>query len=122
MACWVCCMKHQPDTLPADWREGRRLRAWELAQQGWKQKDIAAALGVTQGAVSHWLTQARADGPTALRQQPPAGRQPRLTAAQRAHIPALLARGPEAWRFRGSVWTRPQLGRASCRERVLISV
>ncbi len=46
MAGWVCCMKQQRDTLPADWREGRRLRAWELAQQGWKQKDIAAALGV----------------------------------------------------------------------------
>ena len=103
-------MKQQRDTLPADWREGRRLRAWELAQQGWKQKDIAAALGVTQGAVSQWLTRARADGPIALRQQPPPGRQPRLTAAQRAQIPALLARGPEAWRFRGNVWTRNRIG------------
>jgi hypothetical protein len=24
-----------------DWREARRLRAWELKQEGWKQKDIA---------------------------------------------------------------------------------
>ena len=37
---------------PSDWREGRRLRAWALHQQGWKQKDIAVALGVSPGAVS----------------------------------------------------------------------
>ncbi len=42
-----------------DWREGRRRRAWELAQQGWKHQDIAAALGVTPGAVSQWLKRAR---------------------------------------------------------------
>src|SRR5918992_1433968 len=35
-----------------NWREGRRLRAWELYQKGWKQRDIADALGVTQGAES----------------------------------------------------------------------
>jgi predicted transcriptional regulator len=42
-----------------DWREGRRRRTWELKQQGWKQQDIDAALGVTSGAVSQWLTRAR---------------------------------------------------------------
>src|SRR5437588_12239529 len=45
-----------------EWREGRRLRAWELKQRGWKQRDIATALGVTQGAVSHWLSRARDGG------------------------------------------------------------
>ena len=44
-------MPKQQLSEPIDWREGRRLRAWELHQQGWKQKDIAAALGVTPGAV-----------------------------------------------------------------------
>jgi predicted transcriptional regulator len=38
-----------------DWREARRYRAWELKQQGWKQKDIAQALGVSEAAVSQWL-------------------------------------------------------------------
>jgi DNA-binding transcriptional regulator LsrR (DeoR family) len=28
-----------------NWKEGRRLRAWELYQEGWKQSDIANALG-----------------------------------------------------------------------------
>jgi transcriptional regulator len=34
-----------------DWREGRRLRALELKERGWKQTHIADALGVTEGAV-----------------------------------------------------------------------
>lgn len=35
-----------------DWREGRRLRAWELIEAGLSQKKVAEALGVTPGAVS----------------------------------------------------------------------
>ncbi len=103
-------MKQRPDKHPTDWREGRRFRAWELAAQGWKQKDIAAALGVTPGAVSQWLKRARADGQAALRRQPPPGRQPKLTPEQRAQLPALLERGPAAWRFRGNLWTRNRIG------------
>jgi transcriptional regulator with XRE-family HTH domain len=34
---------------------------------GWKQKDIAEALGVTKGAVSQWLKRAREGGIDALR-------------------------------------------------------
>jgi predicted transcriptional regulator len=44
-----------------DWKEGRRRRAWELSEQGWKQKDIAEALGVSKGAVSQWLKRARTE-------------------------------------------------------------
>jgi transposase len=40
-------------------RERRRLRAWELKKQGWKQKDIAEALGVSKGAVSQWMKRVR---------------------------------------------------------------
>lgn len=93
-------------TTRLDWREGRRRRAWELKQQGWKQQDIAAALGVTPGAVSQWLKRARErGGPEALRRHPAPGRQPRLTAEQLTQLPALLAPGPEAYGFRGEVWT-----------------
>ena len=57
-----------------NWREGRRLRAWELFQKGWSQHRIAEALGVTKGAVSQWLSRARIQGPQALRhRKPPAG-------------------------------------------------
>jgi transposase len=95
----------------ADWREERRKRAWALQQQGWRQKDIAAALGVTEGAVSQWLTRAREQGGVAaLARRPPPGRMPRLGAAQRAQIPELLARGAEAYGFRGQVWTARRIG------------
>jgi len=90
----------------ADWREGRRLRAWELKEQGWSQRRIAEALGVTEGAVSQWVKRARAGGGgDALRHRRPPGRPARLTAEQRAQIPALLAQGAEAHGFIGQVWT-----------------
>jgi hypothetical protein len=34
-----------------DWREGRRLRAFELKEKRWSQQRIAEALGVSKGAV-----------------------------------------------------------------------
>ena len=59
-----------PQREPVDWREGRRFRAWDLHQQGWKQTAIAAALGVTQGAVSQWLKRGKDGGIEMLRRRP----------------------------------------------------
>src|SRR5512135_3363988 len=89
----------------ADWREERRKRAWALKEQGWRQKDIAVALGVSEGAVSQWLKRGRAGGLTALNAHHPKGVTPRLSAEQKAQIPALLAKGAEVYGFRGDVWT-----------------
>jgi transposase len=88
-----------------DWREGRRLRAWELNQEGWKQRDIARALGVSKGAVSQWMKRAKQEGIEALKHRPPPGAQPRLSEDERAKLPELLARGAPAHGFRGEVWT-----------------
>ena len=107
-----CCRAGMPTTAmspPRDWREARRLRAWELKQQGWKQRTIAAALGVTPGAVSQWLTRAAEGGVAALRNRFRPGPRPKLTAEQRARMPALLARGAEAYGFVGDVWTTPRV-------------
>src|SRR5262245_49366255 len=90
---------------PRDWREGRRLRAWTLHQRGWTGTAIAEALGVTKGAVSRWLKRAREGSIEALYSQPPPGPAPRLTAEELAQLPALLARGAEAFGFIGEVWT-----------------
>jgi transposase len=88
-----------------DWREGRRLRAWELKQQGWNQRDIARALGVTEGAVSQWVKRGRQGGVEALRKRNSTGAPPRLSAEQRARVPELLALGAPAHGFHGEVWT-----------------
>ena len=73
-----------------DWREGRRLRAWELKQEGWKQRDIARALGVSKGAVSQWMKRAKQEGIEGLKHRPPPGAQARLSEEQRAKIAELL--------------------------------
>lgn len=89
----------------ADWREERRKRAWALKEASWLQKDIAGALGVSEGAVSQWLTRAREGGVEALASHPGPGGVARLSVEQRAQIPRLLERGAEAYGFRGDVWT-----------------
>jgi transposase len=96
----------------ADWREERRKRAWELKQQGWKQKEIAEALGVTEGAVSQWMKRGREGGEEALKACPSPGATPRLSAEQKAQIPALLAKGAPAYGFRGDVWTASRVAEA----------
>ena len=93
----------------SDWREGRRLRGWELHQQGWTQQQIADALGVRQGTVSKWLTRAQTQGLDALRRKKAKGPVARLSAEQRAQLPALLNQGAEAFGFRGAVWTRARI-------------
>ena len=81
------------------------MRALSLKQQGWSQRAIAQALGVSEPAVSQWLTAARHGGRDALRSHPGPGRIPRLSAVQKRQIPEFLWHGPEAYGFRGEVWT-----------------
>ena len=96
--------------------EARRFRARELEQQGWKQSVIAQALGVTPGAVSQWLKHAREEGSESLRRRLGSGPPPCLSAAQRAQLPQLLARGAEAYGFRGALWTRARVAEVIQRE------
>ncbi len=94
------------DSQPDDRREHRRVRAWELHVQGWSQQRIANELGVTQGAVSQWLKRARnSGGVEGLRSSSALGRRASLTAEQFPQLPALLARGAEAFGFQGDHWT-----------------
>ena len=76
-----------------------------MKERGWKQTEIADALGVTEGAVSQWMKRAREEGVEGLRHKPPPGATSRLSEDQRAKLPELLARGAEAHGFRGEVWT-----------------
>src|SRR3954447_3355045 len=100
----------------SNWREGRRLRAFELKEQGWKQTQIADALGVTEGAVSQWMKRAREQGVEGLKHKPPPGAPPRLSEQERAELPELLARGAEAQGFRGEAWTCERVAQVIRRE------
>jgi len=97
------------DPSPRDWREWRRLRAWDLDQRGWLHVAIAEALGVSESVVRRWLKRAKADGLGALRAHPAPGRSPRLTPEQRRLIPDFLWHGAEAYGFRGDFWNCPRV-------------
>ena len=98
------------DPTPSDCREARRFRAFELKQDGWKQTDIAEALGVSEGAVSQWMKKAREEGKEALKTSPRPGRPPKLSEEERTEeLPSLLEKGPEHFGFRGEVWTRKRV-------------
>jgi transposase len=88
-----------------DWREGRRLRAWELKQEGWKQQEIANALGVSKGAVSQWMKRGREGGIEGLKRRIAPGAVPRLSKEERARLAELLAYDAQTYGFRGKVWT-----------------
>jgi transposase len=100
---------------PPDWREWRRLRAWYLFRHGWTERAIAEALGASKGAVSQWLTSARQGGRQALRSRPH-GTHAKLTEEQKRRIPDFLWHGPEAYGFRGEVWTCPRIVDVLARE------
>jgi transposase len=105
-----------PTAPPRDWKEGRRFRALELHEQGWPGSRIAEALGVSRGAVSQWLTRARERGREGLRRQPRGRKARKLTAAQQATLPSLLATGAEAYGFIGAVWTTARVAMVIRRE------
>jgi len=99
------------DFIPHDWREWRRLRALHLKQQGWYQRAIAEALGASEETVSRWLARARHGGREALLAHPAPGHPPKLSDFQKHLIPEFLWHGPEAYGFRGQVWTRARIAR-----------
>jgi transposase len=93
------------DFIPYDWREWRRLRAWQLKQEGWHQSDIADTLGVAEETISRWLARTRVGGPEALRARSSPGHPPKLSSDQTRLIPEFLSHGAEAYGFRGEAWT-----------------
>lgn len=97
--------------VPQDWEEGRRIRGWELHQQGWSQTKIAEALGVTQGAVSRWIARGEKGGLEALRTRNAPGATARLTNEQRTKLLILLKDGAEAHGFVGAVWTQARIAK-----------
>jgi transposase len=87
------------------WKEERRRRGLALHRQGWTNLLIAEALGVSEPAVSKWVTAAErghARAPAGISRR---GQGRKLSDSQLAHLPSLLDRGAEAYGFRGDVWT-----------------
>ena len=101
----MCLMAKTLPSQATGWREGRRLRAFELKEQGWNQNEIAQALGVSEGAVSQWMRRATEEGVEALKHKPPPGATSRLDDSQRVRLKELMNFDAEAYGLRGKVWT-----------------
>ena len=82
-----------------------------MYEKGWQQKEIAEALGVTRGAVCQWIRRGREGGIEALNTPNTKGRPARLSEADRRQLVKLLAKGAEAFGFRGAVWTNPRVAK-----------
>jgi transposase len=63
---------HESETSHLE-RSAAPAPAWHLKQQGWSQRRMAVAMGVSEGAVSQWMTRAREAGSEALQHRPPPG-------------------------------------------------
>jgi len=103
-------------TQSIDWKEKRRLHAVELKNKGWKQKEIATALDVSEGAVSCWLKTSKSQGKESLRARSHTGRPPRLTNTEKQQLLDFLLRGVEAYGFQGDLWTSQRIGKVIERE------
>jgi transposase len=101
---------------PRDWKEARRLRAFALKQQGWKQQQIAVALGVSKMSVSLWMKAARENGEQSLLSRPRPGAPSRLSDTQMHLIPDFLSHGAEAYGFRGDLWTCARVAKMIAQE------
>jgi transposase len=91
-------------------RHWLRLRGIWLAAAGVPVPEVAAHLGVGRSTVFDWLAHWRAvRDPAAMADAPRPGQPPRLDAAHRARLEALLADKPAAHGYRTTAWTVPLL-------------
>ena len=107
-----------------DWQTQRRLRALELYRNGWQQKLIAQALGVTKGAISQWIKKTKDVPPEqqaqVLRIKKSTGRPPAITPQDRAKLVALVEQGAQSLGFVGDVWTAGRVRAVAKRELNLV--
>ncbi len=91
-----------------------------MHRQGWQQKTIAQALGVSKGAVSQWLKRANAvsqeQQAEVLRVRKSSGRPPAISKEDRRRLEELVERGAQAFGFVGEVWTANRVRAVARRE------
>jgi len=76
-----------------------------LLDQGLRQQQVAAKLGVTPSAVSKWVKARQVGGDTALQAKPHTGRTPKLNDRRVARLDKLLRRGPTQHGYATELWT-----------------
>ncbi len=91
-------------------REMRRLKAWEMYQNGISQVEIARELGVTRGAVSQWMKTAREEGgPNALVRKAATGRPSRISPEDLEKLSQMLTDSPRDYGFEADRWSNARV-------------
>jgi transposase len=85
--------------------EARRRLAVQRVNEGWKQKDVAAFLGVHPVTVSDWVRRHRERGDDGLSPAPTPGRPRKLTPRQEAAVLGWLTKLPSEFGFPTELWT-----------------
>lgn len=89
--------------------EARRRLAVTRVNEGWKQKDVAAFLGVSTRAVGKWVAAYRAAGDDGLKAMPRLGAKPKLSRRQERSVLAWMAKSPKAFGYATDLWTTRRL-------------
>ena len=90
--------------------EQRRILAVTRVGEGWRQKDVAAFLGVHPGTVCAWVRAARtAGGPAGLRAKPTPGRPRKLSRRQERTVLGWVAKPATRFGFANDLWTAGRL-------------
>jgi transposase len=89
------------------WRRGRAVLGYIEQRRVVEQ---AAELDVTRGSVNRWLQWYEALGVDGLLTGTAPGPAPKLSAAQRASLTAIVEAGPLAAGYQSGVWTGPMIG------------
>ena len=95
--------------LSASEAEARRRLAVAHVNQGWKQQDVAAFLGVSTRAVGTWMAAYRASGDDGLKGKPHPGAKPKLSRRQERSVLSWLAKSPRAFGYETDLWTTRRL-------------
>ena len=89
--------------------EARRRLAVTRVNEGWKQTDVAAFLGVSSRAVGKWMAAYRASGDEGLASKPHLGAKPKLSPRQERSVLSWLAKSPKAFGYKTELWTTRRL-------------
>ena len=90
--------------------EQRRVLAVTRVNEGYRQKDVAAFLGVHPGTVCAWVRAARkAGGLIGLRFKPKSGRPCKLSRRQERTVLGWVAKPPTHFGFANDLWTTRRL-------------
>lgn len=90
--------------------EQRRVLAVTRVNEGYRQKDVAAFLGVHPGTVCVWVRAARrAGGLAGLCPKPKSGRPHKLSRRQERTVLGWVAKSPTHFGFANALWTTRRL-------------